>query len=323
MISLYFTFADFDMSFEHEPVDYFNAHCSHFMAADVIVQFWSAKFVTGFYGYAEICTAFFWQPKTVVIIFLEPIEIILAALETMPQHDRIIEKIFSMRECFQHDRCVNSGRLFGISAVGKTFETVNNCLMQLLQSPEVRSTRVTDYIAPAPNNQSEGFDVFISYCWKNSSSAAEAGDVSEYIGLTDPRFLKAEIERETGLKCWLDVEQLGSDGLFHGLYKALNSPSLSVVILCLSDEYGSSVNCYMELQYVVRRLPCLVVCVGDGEGWRTKPIGLLSSFQESFNLCQNPYPITEEGKVAFSKLIIRIQSMCKLKSAIPCSMTIK
>ena len=311
------------MSFEHEPVDYFHAHCSHFMAADVVIQIWSAKFVTGFYGYAEIFSAFFWQPKTVVIIFLEPIEIILAALETMPQHEKIREKIFFLRECFQHDRHINSGRLFGISAVGKTFAAVNICLLQLLQSPDARATRVSDYIAPEASKSSNSFDVFISYCWKNSSGAAEAGDVSGYNGLTDPRFLKAEIERETGLSCWLDVEQLGNDGLFHGLYKALNSPSLSVVVLCLSDEYASSVNCFMELQYAIRRLPCLVVCVGDGEGWRTTPTGLLSSFQESFNLCQNPYPITEEGKVTFSKLIIRIQSMCKLRPGISRSVAMR
>lgn len=306
------------MSYEHEPGDYFESCCSFFTAANVVVQMWSTRYITSFYPYTEIFQSFVWQHKTVIVVFLDPIEEILRALETMPQFEIIYEKIFMLRGCFLKIGHVQWGKFYGISSVGRTFDETKSDLVYLLQSEDIISGGRCEVIHTPirADGLTAGFDIFLSYCWRNSSSAATAGDISNYIGLTDPRDLKRDIERETHLRCWLDIEQLGCDGLFEGLHRALSNTSLSLVVLCLSDEYAASPNCAMELQYAIRRIPCIVVCVGDGEGWRKTPTGLFSAFQESFDLCKNPYPQSEQGQAIFNRLVMRIRAICRLKQGV-------
>lgn len=61
----------------------------------------------------------------------------------------------------------------------------------------------------ANGDPEERFDVFISYCWWNSKRANPDKPDGPGIGFGDPRELKDKLT-EAGLKCWLDVEHVGS-----------------------------------------------------------------------------------------------------------------
>ena len=55
-------------------------------------------------------------------------------------------------------------------------------------------------------------DVFISYSWSNSHSAAEkSGKFGPgALGWADPRQIKAVLQ-EAGIRCWIDIEMVGKE----------------------------------------------------------------------------------------------------------------
>ena len=123
-----------------------------------------------------------------------------------------------------------------------------------------------------------------------------------FFGHTDPRALKETLAGQ-GFSCWLDVEQLGTStsGLFGGLHAAFQQSK--VVILCMSDEYSQSANCCMEMQYAIRRVPCIVAAVGSGYGWRKDLLGYFAAFQDYVDFVVNPYPASMRGAREVEKLI--------------------
>ena len=76
---------------------------------------------------------------------------------------------------------------------------------------------------------------FISYCWKNSRLAATRGTKTEEsaLGWGDPREIKNYLE-EHGIPCWLDVEQMGKQGLYKDIAEGLKNAK--VVVCCVSEE---------------------------------------------------------------------------------------
>lgn len=62
-------------------------------------------------------------------------------------------------------------------------------------------------------------DVFLSYCWSNSLSAAKkSGRIhSESLGWGDPRKLK-DILENNGISCWIDTEYVGKEKVGFILY---------------------------------------------------------------------------------------------------------
>jgi len=152
---------------------------------------------------------------------------------------------------------------------------------------------------PAP------LDILVSYAWTNSHDACDRGQVMRHEGYTDPRQLKADIEASTGYRCWLDVEQVGLDGLYEGIHKACDQVQL--VLLCVSDEYCRSPNCLMELEYCIRRKPCVLACVGSGYAWRSSVAGYFTAYQRTFDFVQNTYPQSLVGRETFELLIDHIQ----------------
>ena len=111
------------------------------------------------------------------------------------------------------------------------------------------------------------------------------------------------------MRCWLDEEQLGTStkGLYQGIHAAFRNTKC--VILCVSDEYAASANCCMEMQYAIRRVPCIVVAVGTGYRWRKGIAGYFCSFQEYYDLVVNPFPGTAGGVTQIEKLIGNLRRM--------------
>jgi GTPase SAR1 family protein len=133
----------------------------------------------------------------------------------------------------------------------------------------------------------------LSYCWANvgelepedsaenreSSPLALHGTptISSPLALPNPR----EVQRlmaERGVRCWLDVEQLGSGpkrGLFEGIHDGLRHAKF--VIICVSAQYAKSENCMMECRYALKtlRLPVFVVVVGSSAVWEATEVGML------------------------------------------------
>ncbi|CAH1774243.1 unnamed protein product [Owenia fusiformis] len=127
-------------------------------------------------------------------------------------------------------------------------------------------------------NKSEKFDVFLSYCWSNSGSAVKAGKARGKpgsVGAGDPRLLKEQLEA-SGVKCWLDIEQVGENGLFEDIVNGIKNSK--VIIACISDEYVSSANCQSEFRFahITAGAPIVLAIMGTGCNWEATEIGLLS-----------------------------------------------
>ena len=76
---------------------------------------------------------------------------------------------------------------------------------------------------------------FISYCWSNSKDAIDKGSrhIEGAIDGADPRHLKTYLEKE-GVECWMDIEQVGRNGLFKDITDGLKKAK--VVVACISNE---------------------------------------------------------------------------------------
>lgn len=120
-------------------------------------------------------------------------------------------------------------------------------------------------------------ECFISYCWNNSRKARNKPQnfTDTAISNTDPRDLKERIE-ETGIKCWLDIEQVGKVGLYQDIFKGLQK--CKVFVCCISDEYAKSNNCKMEFRFATLnlQLPTIMVAVGNGFDWLKSEIKMIS-----------------------------------------------
>ncbi|XP_053405125.1 uncharacterized protein LOC123565346 [Mercenaria mercenaria] len=147
--------------------------------------------------------------------------------------------------------------------------------------------------------------VFFSYTWVNSSQAVALGtrEIPGALGYGDPRELKTFLE-EQGIRCWIDVERVGMNGLFDDIAEGLLSAK--VVIVCVSDEYASSSTCQMEFRYAANtlKLPIIMAVVGTGDNWRALEVGLTSV----------QYPIVnfqEKTKNARKKLVNLVRERLK------------
>lgn len=152
---------------------------------------------------------------------------------------------------------------FNMEDIEKFDEKINDLHKSILQDINIENQ-------PTP-------ECFISYCWSNSRKARNKGDdfSDSSIGGIDPRDLKLKIE-ETGIKCWLDVEQVGKIGLYQDIAKGLKKSK--VFVCCISDEYVVSKNCKMEFRFAVLnlKLPTIMVAIGTGYKWRKSEIEMLS-----------------------------------------------
>ncbi|KAL4228297.1 hypothetical protein ACF0H5_013728 [Mactra antiquata] len=153
-------------------------------------------------------------------------------------------------------------------------------------------------VAPTPS-------CFFSYTWVNSSQAVNLGTraVSGALGSGDPREIKQYLE-DNGIKCWIDVERVGKNGLFDDIAEGLLSAR--VVIVCVSDEYADSSTCRMEFRYAANtlKLPIILAVVGTGSKWRMSEVGVLSL----------RYPIVsfqEKSETAYSTLLSLIKDQMK------------
>jgi len=89
-------------------------------------------------------------------------------------------------------------------------------------------------------------DVFISYCWANKQSATK---------------LKSALEMR-GIKCWFDDGNMrGGEHLFEAIDKGISAST--VVISCLSNQYGASVNCKREVRLAAERKKILIPVMID------------------------------------------------------------
>ena len=64
--------------------------------------------------------------------------------------------------------------------------------------------------------------MFISYCWSNSKEACSVTTQAKEgsLGFGDPRVIKKHLEKN-GIKCWLDIEQMGKVSSKKWLYDKL------------------------------------------------------------------------------------------------------
>jgi hypothetical protein len=305
--------------------DFFYVTAERLHLADTSLLFWSPRYVKSFFCYNETFQSMVWQHKRVVIVFLEDFDATISALCAMPQHERLMDRVLALRGCAERAGAqVTVGSVTGVSVVNKTYEQVCGELCEVLARSEdtlpfpaqlcsITAAAVNTLAAAAGVIESEpSFDVLISYCWSNSAKAYHEGHVSTVEGRTDPRAVRNQLERATGLRCWLDAEHLlGSAGLFQGIHAALSSKSLKCVILCVSDEYVKSPNCMMELEYAIRRIPCIVMSVGNGYAWRVKLAGYFVAYQETFDFVISPFPHSEEGTALFAKMAARVSAICR------------
>jgi len=89
-------------------------------------------------------------------------------------------------------------------------------------------------------------DVFISYCWANKVAATK---------------LKSGLER-SGIRCWFDDGNMkGGEHLFEAIDKGISSAC--VIISCLSNQYGASVNCKREVRLAAERKKILIPVLID------------------------------------------------------------
>ena len=140
--------------------------------------------------------------------------------------------------------------------------------------------------------------VFLSYCWSNSKSSFEAGQLKSYVGhdFSDPRRIKADIEERIGERVWLDIEQLDSvndSGMFGQIAEGLKDST--IVVMCVSKEYTCSQNCQMEASFALRSLhkEAIVLEVGSGKdadrtAWVGSSVGMVLPTE------QEPYILTAD-----------------------------
>ncbi|XP_059152537.1 uncharacterized protein LOC131938499 [Physella acuta] len=120
-------------------------------------------------------------------------------------------------------------------------------------------------------------DCFISYCWANSKMAVDLGSATKEgaLGWGDPRKIKEFLESK-GIKCWLDIEQMGQEGFFEDIADGLRKAK--VMVAFVSDEYANSKNCKMEFRFALTtlKIPTILAVVGTGFSWVRSEIGLLT-----------------------------------------------
>lgn len=312
---------EIDMKILIQPEDFYDlttkvGNSSHFYLA-----FWSTEYASSYYCMCDMAFAMLSRHKKTVIVLLEDINSVKTAMKAMPGYEKILAKL-SHLQISSDKKYFYSFNLFLIPAVNRSFEEVSQLLLDLIfQHYNVDNnsfqmshhSKMQNPITPSQSmhmitNVESSCDVLISYCWNNSKTAYDAGQISFYEGHTDPRVLKRDIERATGLRCWIDVEQLGSKGLYQGIHEA--SDNAKCILLCISDEYCRSPNCVMELEYNIRRKPCAVACVGSGYSWRDTPAGYFVGYQEIYDFVLKSYPQSLEGRENFEFLIQYIQQLC-------------
>ncbi|KAL4230338.1 hypothetical protein ACF0H5_010721 [Mactra antiquata] len=121
-------------------------------------------------------------------------------------------------------------------------------------------------------------DVFVSYAWSNSLTAAQkSGKVhSDSIGWGDPRQLKGVLENN-GISCWIDTEFVGKEkkGIFADMANGIRNSK--VMLAFISDEYAESDNCMMELRFGIinMELPLIAAVVGTKSGWKYSEVAML------------------------------------------------
>jgi hypothetical protein len=88
--------------------------------------------------------------------------------------------------------------------------------------------------------------------------------------------------KSANLKVWLDINELGRQGLYADIAEGLKNCKL--VVTFISDEYSKSENCLMELTHSIknRKLPVIVCVVGEPNrlGWRHTQVGMLVALFE-------------------------------------------
>eukprot|EP01038_Epipyxis_sp_PR26KG_P007131 gene7131-9732_t len=313
-----------DVKFSLLPKPWFETATLAANAAPIHIQFWSEDYVNSFYCQCEMAFAMLHHNKMTIIVFLEDEKKVKNALKSMPVYERILAKLAHMQLSLD-GRYSESFNLYSVSAVNQSFENISKLLIELISFGRNRdhktyddgnkATNENDNIFPATSN----CDILISYCWNNSKAAYDNGQVSNYNGHTDPRFLKKSIESSTGLKCWLDIEQLGIEGLYAGIHAAYDS--VKCVLLCVSDEYCNSPNCMMELEYSIRSfniarnngskpIDIFVINVGSGYRWKSTTAGYFLANREVLDFVTNSYPHSLEGKEQFAYLIEHLKKCC-------------
>jgi hypothetical protein len=163
--------------------------------------------------------------------------------------------------------------------------------------------------------------VFLSYCWSNSKSSYEAGQLRDYVGheYSDPRKIKADVEKIIGERVWLDIEQLNSvndSGMFGQIAEGLKESV--IVLMCVSKEYTNSQNCQMEANFALRSLhkKAIVLEVGSGlpgdrNDWMRSSVGMVLPPDEK------PHIFTADVADSSDKYQETIQSICdRLKETV-------
>ncbi|CAC5389321.1 LRRK2 [Mytilus coruscus] len=164
---------------------------------------------------------------------------------------------------------------------------IGNPLMAMIKNVERYPKKILDLIEivksykddaeKAVNNHPS---VFISYCWSNSKEACSVTTTATKtsLGYGDPRVLKRHLEKN-GCKCWLDIEQMGKNGLYQDITVGLQNAK--VLVLCVSDEYLQSEACMMEARFGAYNLqmPMVVCVVGTGKAWKLSEVSLMISKQ--------------------------------------------
>ena len=283
-----------DRRIRSEPEEYWEKAAQHCAKADIQLQFWSNNYIKRFYPYSEVSCTLLLHCKTIIIVWLDEVQVVLTTLKTMPRYEGILSKLLQLSE-ISGAGYSKAPNLYGVPTRNVDFSKVCEIVKGIVDAHAAVDTVVTIPRSPP----SASCDVLISYCWNNSRSAYEAGRVSSFVGHTDPIYIKQHLEA-AGLTCWLDVEQLGADGLYKGIRKGLSS--VKFVLLCISDDYAQSPNCMMELENSFRKLPCAVAKVGYGYSWQDKPAGYLTASFQSFDFVHSPYPGTPEGQYNFLML---------------------
>ncbi|KAI9340574.1 hypothetical protein BDR26DRAFT_861388, partial [Obelidium mucronatum] len=121
----------------------------------------------------------------------------------------------------------------------------------------------------------------MSYCWKNSKSAYELGQIgsNDACGSCDPRDLARQLTA-AGFPCWLDVDRLeGGERLYEHLVGAIKPSKFAVI--CVSSEYDASENCTDEFKFIRKiKIPKIIVVVGpkrEDHDWSTTVVGFMAS----------------------------------------------
>ncbi|VDI30258.1 Hypothetical predicted protein [Mytilus galloprovincialis] len=164
---------------------------------------------------------------------------------------------------------------------------IGNPLMAMIKNVERYPKKILDlieivksYIEDAEKVDSNHPSVFLSYCWSNCKEACSVTTTATKtsLGYGDPRVLKRHLEKN-GCKSWLDIEQMGKNGLYQDITVGLQNAK--VLVLCVSDEYLRSEACMMEARFGAYNLqmPMVVCVVGTGKAWKLSEVSLMISKQ--------------------------------------------